>query len=135
MLVSDAGAPFAMQVDRGTLWHKQVLRALDIATDQSRGLRKRLMFAEVATAEGRKAAYWGIDQDGVKNAAPGGLPCPPEVTGKIAKIRTRLDRFSAKEQGQLINWGYAACDNAMRRFAATDAPAPTAWPVPKYALG
>ena len=43
VLTSDAGAPFGLELDPETAWHSQVLRALDIATNQSRGLRKRIL--------------------------------------------------------------------------------------------
>jgi len=135
ILVSDAGAPFAMQVDRDTMWHQQAMRALDIATDQARGLRKRMLFADARAAD-HKVAFWGIDLDASKGGGPqGGLTCPREVTEKLARIRTRLDSFSTKEQGQLINWGYAACDLMMRTYVDTAAPPPQGWPCPAQALG
>jgi NTE family protein len=134
ILVSDAGAPFAFQMKKETFWPKQVFRALDIATDQSRGLRKRLLINQ-ATMGKQTAAYWGIDQDGMKAPPHNALPAPISVTEKLARIRTRLNKFSPNEQGQLINWGYASCDNAVRRFADPAAAPPDGWPVPKHALG
>ena len=62
VLVSDAGAPFGLEIDPETAWHSQVLRALDIATNQSRGLRKRALVDDYERAV-RKGAYWGIDTD------------------------------------------------------------------------
>ena len=62
MLTSDAGAPFGLELDPETAWHSQVLRALDIATNQSRGLRKRILIDDY-TRGARKGAYWGIDTD------------------------------------------------------------------------
>ena len=55
VLTSDAGAPFGLELDPETAWHSQVLRALDIATNQSRGLRKRVLVDEYTrgVAEGR----------------------------------------------------------------------------------
>ena len=67
--MSDAGAPFAMQVDRDTMWHQQAMRALDIATDQARGLRKRMLFADARAAD-HKVAFWGIDLDASKAGRP-----------------------------------------------------------------
>ena len=62
LLISDAGAPFSTQSDGDTLWHQQALRALDIATDQARALRKRHIFLQFSGSD-RKLAFWGIDQD------------------------------------------------------------------------
>jgi NTE family protein len=33
---------------------------------------------------------------------------------------TRLDRMPSRLQEQLINWGYAVCDAALRRHVAPD---------------
>jgi NTE family protein len=34
-------------------------------------------------------------------------------------------------QERLINWGFAICDAAMRRWVAPELPAPTAFPYPQ----
>jgi NTE family protein len=60
VLVSDAGAPFGMQDRAKTDPVGQLSRALDIATDQARGLRSRYLI-ELAKLCGQKTAYWGID--------------------------------------------------------------------------
>ena len=116
------------------MWHKQALRALDIATDQARALRKRLLFNSLESRDG-KVAYWGIDGNREQDSLPGALPVPFAVTSKLATIRTRLNKFSPKEQGQLINWGYASTDVAVRQYLMPGGDPPTGWPYPKYALG
>jgi NTE family protein len=134
MLVSDAGAPFAMEPDAGTWWHQQALRALDIATDQARGLRKRLLVAE-STAKQQTYAYWSIDGDIRAYGIADCLACDASRTKALAQIRTRLDAFSEEEQARLINWGYALCDAAVRRYVlpGQNASAPS-WPLPAFAL-
>ena len=116
MLTSDAGAPFGLELDPETSWHSQVLRALDIATNQSRGLRKRILIDDY-TRGVRKGAYWGIDTDILKYGLADSLPVLPSRIQELARVRTRLNDFSDPEQGRLINWGYAVCDAAMRRHA------------------
>src|SRR2546426_7327395 len=59
LLVSDGGAPFGPSPDPGTAWHTQALRAFDIATAQSRGLRKRRLVADYR-ARLRSGSDWGI---------------------------------------------------------------------------
>ncbi len=133
LLISDAGAPFSTQSDNQTLWHQQVLRALDIATDQARALRKRYIFDQ-HNVKNRRLAFWGIDQNLSRSRLKGALPCPVDVTTGLSEIRTRLNRFNDREQEQLINWGYAASDIALRSFIKQDAEPPSTWPYPRYAL-
>ena len=134
VIVSDAGAPFTMEEDAAALWPKQAMRALDIATDQARALRKRLMHAE-AKSSGSTYAYAAIDGDPAAYRAARSLAADPKLTAPLARIRTRLDPFSDKEQGQLINWGWYMTDLAVRSFVLTQAQPPTAWPMPRWALG
>jgi NTE family protein len=131
IIVSDAGAPFSTAEEASSLWPKQAMRALDIATDQARGLRKRLLHSE-CQANGRKYAYAGIDTDPKSYAAPRTLDSHPAITDPLARIRTRLNPFSEEEQRRLINWGWYMMDLAMRTHVATGEPAPTAWPVPNF---
>lgn len=134
VLVSDAGAPFGSESDPGTSWHLQALRAMDITTNQSRGLRKRALVADYQQRI-RSGAYWGIMTEIQGYTLPDALSVPPGVTRELATIRTRLNPFNEAEQCRLINWGYAVCDAAMRRHVIPG-PAPTpAWPYPVYALG
>src|SRR5262245_18565602 len=133
IMVSDAGAPFGMQDQAKTDPVGQLSRALDIATDQARGLRSRYL-VELAKLRGQKAAYWGIDTMIGKYPAADKLPSDPAKTGKLKDIRTRLNAFDRSEQESLINWGYALCDAAMRSFIDGTAKPPTQWPYPAHAL-
>ena len=136
VLVSDAGAPFGFGETVHTDLVRQTMRALDVATDQSRGLRKRALIDDFKRGE-RAGAYWGVDTDIANYQLADALACKPERAGPLAAIRTRLDKFSEQEQGELINWGYALTDAAIRKHApqlvAPGAPRPQ-WPMPKWAL-
>jgi NTE family protein len=46
---------------------------------------------------------------------PDSLPFPPEKSAALARIATRLKKIESDLQEQLINWGYAVCDAAIRR--------------------
>ena len=133
VLTSDAGAPFALALDPETSWHGQVLRALDIATNQARALRKRMLIDDY-TRGIRKGAYWGIATDIRAYGLADALPVLPARIAELAALRTRLDDFSDVEQGRLINWGYAVCDAAMRRHVTAGAGPAPAWPVPELRL-
>jgi NTE family protein len=136
VLVSDAGAPFGLGASIETDWIKQTMRALDVATDQSRGLRKRALISDYKGGQ-RQGGYWGISTDIANYQLADALPCRPEVVRPLALVRTRLNPFSDQEQEQLINWGYALCDAAIRKHApplvVPGAPRP-AWPCPTHAL-
>ena len=134
VLVSDAGAPFDSDSAFVARADKQVMRALDITTNQARSLRKRALISDFEEKKS-KGTYWGIMTEIKKYELPDVLPVPEAKTQELASIRTRLNRFSDSEQCQLINWGYAVCDAAMRRHVgAPPAPSAPAWPYPKYAL-
>ncbi|MER9465370.1 patatin-like phospholipase family protein [Mesorhizobium sp. M0482] len=133
IVVSDGGAPFSTEESADAFWPQQALRALDIATDQARGLRKRLLYAE-SSAAGRKYAYAGIDGDPAAFGIARTLQVDVALTRPLARIRTRLNPFSEQEQGQLINWGWYMMDLAIRNHIAPTAPAPTKWPCPAQNL-
>lgn len=142
-LVSDAGAPLDMQHDPASDWTRQAVRVLDIVTEQTRALRRGELIAQFQRARtaapgtadaARRGGYWGITTKigayGLKET----LARDSDVTGALQLIRTRLNEFSPKEQGQLINWGYALTDAAMRAWVVPDATCATAWPIAEFAL-
>lgn len=139
LFVSDAGAPFTIDAEAGLFWPQQLMRVLDIATDQARGLRKRMLYrAREATPDKPAAkpfAYAGIDGDPKDYPASRKLTTNPRLTDGLARLRTRLNPFSDEEQGRLINWGWYMTDLAARSYVDTGAAAPTAWPRPKWGLG
>lgn len=146
VLVSDAGAPLDMDATPPTDWTRQAVRVLDIVTDQTRALRKRWLMqqfqqsTDAALGDGAQAAkkmgtYWGIttriDAYGMADA----LARDNEKTRELQDIRTRLNEFTTREQGRLINWGYALADAGMRKHVMAGKPfAPAAWPVPEHPL-
>jgi NTE family protein len=137
VLVSDAGAPFSIGETVETDWIKQTIRALDVATDQARALRKRALIDDFKRKE-RVGAYWGIDTDIEDYELADAMPCRKSVVKPLASMRTRLNSFNDREQEQLINWGYALCDAALRRHApelasGTHQVAPQ-WPYPAHSL-
>ena len=83
----------------------------------------------------QSGAYWGISSEIASFGLDDALGADSQLSASLAYVRTRLSTFSEQEQGQLINWGYAACDNAMRRFIVPGAQAPAGWPCPGQALG
>lgn len=133
VLVSDAGAPLDMQLEPHTDWTRQTMRVLDIVIEQTRALRKRKLIDDFS-ATVRKGTYWGIKTNIGDYQLPTAFAADTPRTQSLQEIRTRLDRFTEEEQGNLINWGYALADAAMRKHVVSNATVPTTWPVPEYPL-
>jgi NTE family protein len=141
VLVSDAGAPFGV-VRRGWLFHishvYRISRVREIAMEQARALRIRHLVRDYQ--EGRhKGAYWGIASK-IKNyglelsGLGAALVQDNPTTGAMQSVSTRLWPLPPRVQGNLINWGYALCDAALRRYVLTEPVDSGSWPVPECAL-
>lgn len=133
VLCSDAGKPFNHGQTFGLMSPKQILRAMDIGMDQARAGRVSALFA-MQRHTGQKIGYWGIDMGKTLEPAANLLPRAPEVVKKITSLRTRLNKFTPTEQGLLINWGYACCDERMRSYVTTNTHATAEFPVPEFPL-
>jgi NTE family protein len=79
--------------------------------------------------------YLGIRSNIAEYQTPQALPAPVDKTILLAQVKTRLKRLDALVQEQLINWGYAISDAAMRRWVDTALPAPTGFPYPGSGVG
>lgn len=150
ILVSDAGGMMQPDPKPRLFWGIQAYRVLNMMDNQVRALRKKHivdMFVvrdelsdymqsnagsidnNVIQHVSRKGAYWGTFTDirdyGLKDDA---LDCPLEKTQKLANLPTRLWTFSKQDQEGLINWGYAVCDAAMRRYVDLELPTNAKFP-------
>ncbi len=130
ILVSDAGLAMAADPDPGTDWATHAKRVLEMIDNQVRALRKRQLVAGFIN-EVRKGAYWSVRSQIADYETPNVLPCPEQRTAELAQIATRLADMPDDMQERLINWGYAICDAAMRRWIDPKLPAPTAFPYPR----
>lgn len=133
VLSSDAGKPFAYGPNFGLQSLKQVLRVLSIAMDQTRGLRTQQLINQSATGN-QSVCLWGLDQGPTADPAPDILPRSAEIIAEIKALRTRLNPFNDLEQGRLINWGYAACDERVRTYVRPNMPPPSQLPVPNHPI-
>lgn len=133
ILVSDGGSGLQPEPTPKTDWLRQALRIYDLVDNQVRSLRKRQVIDSFRTGK-RKGAYWGIRSDIADYQLPDSLPFPGEKTLELAGIATRLKKLNPALQEQLINWGYAACDAAIRRHLEPSLPAPTGFPYPSQAF-
>jgi NTE family protein len=133
VLVSDGGGRLGPEERPRHLWPLQLLRVLSVIDSQVRSLRKR------QTIDGfkgklRHGAYWGIRTNILDYKLDSALPCPHADTMRLAGVPTRLSRINEKTQEQLINWGYAVCDAAMRKHVEQTATPPAGFPYPAAAV-
>lgn len=141
VLVNDGGGK--MQPDTipwyAHNWFSQLLRVHDITDNQVRALRKRAVIDAYqlgpANPEYRAGTYWGIWSDISNYQLPTSLPCPVAATTQLAATPTRLAKLPQLRQARLINWGYAVCDTALRRWVEPTLPVPTGFPYPLAGVG
>jgi NTE family protein len=142
VLISDGGG--AMRPDGGALgplgwwrwrdWGTQSFRVLNVIDNQVRDLRKREAIAgyqaEPESPQHRDGAYWGIRGDIADYHLEPSLEFPHELAHRLAETPTRLKGLDSTTQEQLIDWGYAICDTAMRKWVDPTLPPPSALPYP-----
>ena len=123
---ADAGGPASFQMRPHGNWLGQLTRAREILMEQTRALRRRKLIAELQTRQ-RAGAFWGVATRIGDYELDDVLTEDSAVTRRLANVRTRLAPFTECEQVQLINWGYALCDAALRKHVKPG-PRPIAWP-------
>jgi NTE family protein len=130
ILVSDGGGHIGPEPKPHRDWARHSFRVLEIIDNQVRSLRVRQLIEQYRKAE-RAGGYWGIRTDIADFGLANALPCPLEKTEAIAAVPTRLKKLEVDDQERLINWGYAVCDAAVRKYFDPSQPAPTAFPYPR----
>jgi len=70
-----------------TDWVKQTLRALDVATEESRALRKRALI-DAFKRNVRSGTYWRIDTRIANYQLPTAMPCADQIVKPLARIRS-----------------------------------------------
>lgn len=133
ILASDAGSPSVPAPRPGPQWVAQGWRVLGVMYQQVQSLEKRRLIGDHFEAEcavhKRTGAYWGvaseIDSYGISDA----LTSDWDETAKLGQLPTRLSRYPERTSGELINWGYALCDVALRRWVDKTLPPPSGWPI------
>jgi NTE family protein len=135
ILISDGGGQMVAEPKVAGDWPRHAIRINSVIDDQVRNLRKRQAVAGFK-ARDRQGAYWGIRTPIAKYGPPkGSLPCPAAQTAALAATKTRLRKMDGTLQERLINWGYAVCDAAMRRWVVPDSTKPARFPYPARGVG
>lgn len=142
ILISDGGG--AMAADPGGLgpaewwrwrdWGTQTYRVLRVIDNQVRSLRKREAIkayrTEPSSRQHRDGTYWGIRSHIADYELDDALDFPRGLGEQLADVSTRLKGLQPKLQEQLIDWGYAICDTAMRKWVEPALPKPAGLPYP-----
>ena len=133
VLVSDGGGRMSSEEEPKGDWARHSIRVNSVIDNQVRSLRKRQLISSYDKL--RSGAYWGIRSDIKNYCLPDSLPCQFDKTVVLANTKTRLKRLDPVTQERLINWGYAICDTAMRKWADATLPKPNTFPYPDSGIG
>ena len=129
ILISDGGGHMKEQEKPKRLWPLHAFRVLGVIDSQVRALRKRSAIDGFRSGQ-QKGTYWGVWTNIADYGLPSTLPCPHDVTLRIAAMPTRLGKMDGAVQERLINWGYAVCDAAMRSHVEPSLSAGGEFPYP-----
>ena len=131
VLISDGGGLLTPEADPKRDWGRHSYRVLNIIHNQVTALRKRQAIQSfIATDDEHNGTYWGINSQVADYHLDDALPCPEERTVELAATPTRLKRLEPVHQKRLINWGYAICDTAVRKYVKPTLTRPSGFPYP-----
>ncbi len=113
VICSNGGGALPLDANPPSDWLRHARRVIDIIHGQVSSVRTRQLIDAYQRGE-REGAYWGIGSDIATFGLSDALPAPVIRTKLLAEFPTRLTRVDEPVQEQLINWGYAICDAAVR---------------------
>jgi NTE family protein len=90
-------------------------------------------FGQQSETPRKRGVYWKLNTKIGDFELPDPLVTDSAKSAALQHVRTRLNSFTPQEKGELINWGYALADAAMRRYV-TRKPGPGESPIPAGAL-
>jgi len=129
VLVSDGGGHMAAAPEPHTDWIRHAIRVNELIDNQVRDLRQRQLIGSFVAGE-RQGTYWAARSNIANYLVDGALPCPFDATQRLAALPSRLAALEPIVQRQLMNWGYAICDAAMRKHVEPAAAPPAGFPYP-----
>jgi NTE family protein len=137
VLISDASGHIDGDPDPGRDWGHGIIRVLHLLDSQVRSLRRS---AVVSAFKSKHDPHDGFFISTLSDLStwpkPANRPYPkvdPVITGRLAKISTRLTDMPDEQQELLINWGFAAADAGLLAFVDEDLP-PAELPYPNRPL-
>ena len=137
VLSCDAGAPFKVTPMVRTNWASQVLRMQNLMIDQQRALRKRILIDRYIKKT-LGGTYYGISTKINEYEFKDSMTRDTPTSSGLQNLATQLEAFTKKEQGHLVNWGYALTDTAIRKFSPEILDSALnkrgTWVIPEYPL-
>jgi NTE family protein len=126
----DAGAPFKApyqysdgvwgrflkRISWRKSWLSQFMRMTEVMINQQRALRKRWFLDNLISPESYNGAYWGIDVNIEDYPLDDPLVTYTAPFQKLKELNTQLRPFSKTETVNLVHWGYALADAALRGY-------------------
>ena len=112
ILASDGGSPFKYEDRAAKDWLLNMVRSWKVTDNQVRSLRKSHLVDEYKR-DARHGTYWGIRSDAT-DYPRARIGADQKLVDEIATTSTRLWPLPEQRRKQLINWGYAICDTALR---------------------
>ena len=132
LLVSDAGAILRSEPSPGLHWLNSIANAVTLSDFHIYERRKR-EWSAASVKEGFRGAYWDMAKDLRTYGAKNTLDCPVARTKALSQLPTEFRSFDGSTQKDLIDWGYASCDAAVRgSLNLTDVNTPDASPYGSY---
>jgi NTE family protein len=118
MLVSDGGGPFQYEPKVPVNWLQHMIRAWKVTDNQVRALRRSGFVDELENGT-RHGAFWGI-QTTYSDYVDRSVVVDDAWADELKAISTRLWHLDRDQRKQLVNWGYAVCDAAVRTYVSSD---------------
>jgi len=109
---------------------QQALRIASLQDGNLRSVRRRQLVSAFRAGE-RLGAFWGIGVDIAAYGLADALPVAKDRALELSAIPASYAPLTSALQERLIDWGYAVCDAAVRKYVVA-ASAPSAFP---YAAG
>lgn len=139
VLVSNGGGKMQEEPHPEGDWARHAKRVNEVVDNQVRSLRARQVIgafqAPAQDLTHRKGTYWSVRSNINDYGLADALECPLDKTSALAAVKTRLKRLDGRTQERLINWGYAICDAAMRKWVDSGLQAPGAVPYQSSGVG
>lgn len=134
IVVSDGGKGLEPATRVSHFWPLHLKRVVDTIDRQVRAQRSQALVRDFKRGE-RRGAFFSIRGDITKQRVPDPFPCPVEATRKLADLPTRLRGLPLRTRQQLVNWGFAMCDAAIRYRIAPGQQRPAQLPFPEAGVG
>ena len=99
--------------------------------EQTNALRRHYLMEQLLS-EKKRGALWTIRTDPRRYTAENPFEISNGWHEKMARIRTRLNRFSKEEQCRIVNWGYIQSDLAIRSYFRKELTKPERLPFPQF---